>query len=193
MSAVPEHVLSLDEYFLLEEAGEIKHEYYQGDVYAMTGGSIVHNVIVANVVSRLHQQLRGKSCTVYPSDLRLKIEATGLYTYPDVLVICGAPHTADRRNDTATNPTVLIEVLSPSTESYDRGKKFQHYRSIDSLQEYLLIAQDGVHVEQYIRQEGGEWLLREFTRIDGVVHLASIECTLALAEVYEKVAFDEEG
>jgi len=191
MSAVPERFLSLEEYFLLEETGETKHEYYQGAAYAMTGGSLAHNLIVANIIGQLYRQLDGKACTVYPSDLRLKVEATGLYTYPDVLVICGPARTADRRNDTVTNPSVLIEVLSPSTEDYDRGKKFQHYRTIETLRDYLVIAQDSIHVEHYSRQEKHQWLLREFTQAEGVMHLASIGCSLPLAAVYEKVAFDE--
>ena len=131
--------------------------------------------------------LRGKSCTVYPSDLRLKVEATGLYTYPDVLVICGTPRNADRREDTITNPSVLIEVLSPGTEGYDRGKKFQHYRTIETLREYLVIAQESMRIEQYVRHEEHWWLLEEFTRGDQVIRLAAIDCTLALEEIYEKV------
>lgn len=192
MSAVPEQSLSLHEYFLLEEASETKHEYYQGACYAMSGGSVAHNLIVANVIGQLHAQLRGKSCAVYPSDLRLKVEATNLYTYPDASVICGPIRTADGRNDTVINPSVLIEVLSPSTEDYDRGKKFQHYRTIDTLQDYLIIAQDSPRIEHYTRQETHQWLLREFILIDEVIHLASIDCTLALAAIYEKVVVQKE-
>jgi Uma2 family endonuclease len=191
MSAVPDRFLSLEEYFQLGETSEVKHEYYQGASSAMTGTSIPHNLMVANVISTLHAQLRGKSCTVYPSDLRVKVEATGLYTYPDAQVICGSPRTAER-SDTVTNPTTLIEVLSPSTEGYDRGKKFQHYRAIETLRDYVVIAQDSVHVEHYTRQNERQWLLNDFTSLDQTVHLASIDCTLALAVIYEKITFVEE-
>ena len=191
MTAVPEPYITLQEYFLLEETGEIKHEYYDGAIFDMTGASVQHNLLVAAIIACLHPQLREKASSVFPSDLRVKVEATGLYTYPDVLVICGMPHTADGRGDTVTNPTVLIEVLSPSTEGYDRGGKFHHYRTIASLREYLLIAQESMHIEQYVRKKGNRWLLEEFTRADQVIRLASIDCTLALEMVYEKVALDK--
>ncbi|MHB0938752.1 MAG: Uma2 family endonuclease [Armatimonadota bacterium] len=193
MNAVPDRCLSLDDYFLLEETSEIKYEYYQGAAYAMTGASEAHNLIVANVISLLHPQLRGKSCRVYPSDFRLKVQSTGLYTYPDVMVICGPTRNAERRNDTATNPSVLIEVLSPSTEDYDRGKKFQHYRTVETLREYIVISQDSPRVEQYIRQDENRWLLQEFKQIDNIVTLTSIDCSLSLTAVYENVSFDENG
>jgi Uma2 family endonuclease len=191
MSIAPDRYISLDDYFLLEETGEIKHEYYQGAAYAMTSGSIAHNIIVANTISQIHAQLHAKSCTVFAINLRLKVEATGLYTYPDLTVICGPVRSADGRNDTITNPSVLIEVLSPSTEGYDRGRKFQHYRTIGTLRDYLLIAQDGMHIEQYSRQEEYQWLLQEYSPIDNIVHLASIDCSLALTAIYEEVRFTE--
>src|SRR5687768_4159928 len=131
MTAQPKDSISVDDYFELEAASDTKHEYCHGSVYAMTGASARHNLIVANVIAGLHGQLRGKRCSVYPSDLRVYIEATGLYTYPDVSVICGPLELTSGPLDTVTNPTVLVEVLSPSTEAYDRGKKFQHYRAIE--------------------------------------------------------------
>lgn len=191
MNAVPERYISLDEYFLLEEAGEGKHEYYSGAIYDMTGASRWHNLLAANVVGMLHAQLRGKSCTVYLSDLRLKVEATGLYTYPDAQVVCGDFHYADGRTDTVTNPTVIVEVLSPSTEAYDRGKKFQQYRTIASLREYLLISQDNMHVEHYQRQDEHRWQLTEYSQPAQQVVLTAIGCTLSLAAIYEKVEFEE--
>ena len=192
MGAVPEQYLSLQDYFELEATSETKHEYYLGVIYAMTGASVTHNLLVANVISNLHLQLRGKSCTVYPSDLRLKVEATGLYTYPDAQVICGNIQHADERKDIVINPTVLIEVLSPSTKNYDRGMKFQHYRTIETLREYLIIAQDSGRVEHYIRQEAHRWLLVELTFDDQEIRLDSIGCTLTLAAIYEKVSFAEQ-
>ena len=190
MNAVPENYLSLADYFTLEETGEVKHEFYRGAIYALAGASATHNLIVANVIGELHAQLHGKPCKVYPSDLRLKIEATELYTYPDAQVICQQLRFADGRQDTVTNPTVIIEVLSPGTEDYDRGKKFQHYRAIPSLRDYLVIAQDSARAEHYIRQEAQEWLLIEITNSAQAIPLKSIDCTLKLAAIYEDVLFE---
>jgi Uma2 family endonuclease len=190
MSAQPSQYLTLQQYFTLEESGDRKHEYYHGAIYAMTGASARHNLIVANLIGLLHGQLRGSSCRIFPSDLRLKIQATGLYTYPDISVICGGIQFGDGRQDTVTNPTVLIEVLSPSTENYDRGKKFEHYRTIESLQEYIVVAQDRVHIEQHIRQDEHRWLLVDFFAVDQIVQIGAVDCTLPVALVYEYVSFD---
>lgn len=192
MSAIPEQFLSLQDYFALEETGEVKHEFFRGAIYAMTGASARHNLIVANVIGDLHAQLHGKPCRVYPGDLRVKIEATGLYTYPDAQVICENPRYADARRDTVTDPSVIIEVLSPSTEDYDRGKKFQHYRTIETLREYLVIAQDTPRVEHYIRQDAQQWLLVEITRREQIIPLEAIDCTLTLTAIYEEVTFETE-
>lgn len=189
MAAQPHQHVSLDAYTDLEASTGLKHEYYRGSVYAMTGASPRHNLIVANVIALLHAQLRGRACTVYASDQRIKVEQTGLYTYPDISVICGDLRLDSAKRDTATNPTVLVEVLSPSTKDYDRGTKFQHYRTIDTLREYVVISQEMRHIEQYIRQSGDEWLLREFEQPEQVLGLESIGCTLDLQGVYEKVAF----
>ena len=185
MSAVPEQFMTLQEYFSFEEASDVKHEYFHGAIFAMTGASEPHNLIVANLIGNLHAQLRGKSCRVYPGDLRVKIEATGLYTYPDIQVICGQPRYADARKDTVTNPSVIIEVLSPSTEGYDHGVKFQHYRTIETLQEYLMIAQDTCRVEHYLRQDTQHWLLVEITRGEQEIALKAIDGRLSLTDIYE--------
>lgn len=190
MNALPEQYLSLDEYFKLEEASEIKHEYFQGAAFAMTGASENHNLIFGEVYRNLGNQLDGKPCRPYPADFRLKIEAVNLYTYPDLSVLCGETQLADGRRDTFLNPTVLIEVLSDSTEVYDRGKKFEFYRTIPSLQEYLLIAQDRPHVERY-RRHGHDWLFTEYSSLDDEVALESIECTLSIASLYKRVRFEE--
>lgn len=192
MSALPEQYLSLEEYFKLDETSDNKHEYYQGAVFAMTGASKNHNLITLDVGSSLLTQLTGKPCQPYPSDFRLKIEAFELYTYPDLSVICGDTQLADGRRDTFVNPTVLIEVLSESTETYDRGKKAEFYRTIPTLQEYLFIAQDRPHVERYRRQERG-WLFTEYWSLDEEVSLDFIGCTLSLAAIYRRVHFDESG
>lgn len=179
-----------EEYLKFERESEEKHEYFAGEIFAMTGASLNHNVITLNVGAMLHAQLRKRPCTVYPSDMRVKTPLRTLYTYPDISVVCGTPQLEDDKFDTLLNPIVIIEVLSPSTEMYDRGKKFQHYRTIPSLQEYLLIAQDSVRVEHYVRGEG-QWIFTDAANLDAVLKLPSIDCTLALSEVYEKVNFEE--
>ena len=145
-----------EEYLVYERDSITRHEYYNGRIYAMTGGTESHNLIAANTLATLHSQLRQRPCRVYQSDMRVRIDETGLNTYPDVLVICGQPQFTDTTRDTVTNPIVIIEVLSPSTERYDRGMKFQHYRTIETLQDYLLLAQDKQYIEHYSRRENGE-------------------------------------
>jgi len=191
MSALPERYISLEEYFKLDETGECKHEYYQGVVYALAGASENHNLIVAAVLSNLYNQLDGKPCRPYPGDFRLKIEAMNLYAYPDLSVICGDTQQADGRRDTFVNPTVLIEVISDSTEAYDRGKKTEFYRTIPSLKEYLLIDQHRPHIERY-RRHGHDWLFSEYSALDEEVALESIGCKLSLAAVYKQVQFEVE-
>lgn len=191
MSALPEEYISLEAYFELEEASETRHEYYQGKVYDLAGASADHNLITLDIGTSLNVQFNGKSCQPYSTDFRLKIEALKLYTFPDLSVVCGEPQCADGRKDTFTNPTVLIEVLSESTESYDRGKKTEFYRTIPTLQEYLLIAQDRPHVERY-RRQGSDWLLSEFSLMEDRVALESIDCILSLSAIYRRVRFDEE-
>lgn len=176
-----------EEYLALERRSDTKSEYFAGEIFAMGGASRWHNLIVTNCVRELSLQLKGRPCRVYPSDMRVKVSPTGLYTYPDVVVACGAEQFDDEQKDTLLNPIVLIEVLSESTEAYDRGGKFEQYRKLDSLTEYLLIAQDKPHVEHYVRQADGQWLFSDVSGLDGVVRLPSIECSLALAEVYDKV------
>lgn len=151
-----------------------------------------HNLVTGNSSASLHSQLRRRACTVYPSDMRVKVSPMGLYTYPDISIVCGAPRFEDDQRDTLLNPTVLVEVLSPSTENYDRGQKFQRYRALSSLAEYVLIAQDAMYVEHYARQHDGRWLLTEADGAEGVLELASIGCRLALVNVYEKVDFEDE-
>lgn len=192
MSAQPYEYLSLQQYFELEATSEIKHEYYRGATYAITGASARHNLIVANIIGLLHSQLRGSPCRVFPSDLRLKIEQTGLYTYPDVSVICGTIQFDAGRQDTVTNPSVLIEVLSPRTENYDRGKKFEHYRTIETLQVYIVVAQDRMHIEQYIRQDEHRWLLVDFFTPEQVLQIDTTDCNLPLADVYEYISFEDD-
>jgi Uma2 family endonuclease len=180
-----------EEYLALERQAEYKSEYFNGEIFAMTGASRRHNLVAANVLASLHGQLRKRPCEIYPSDMRVKVSPTGLYTYPDVVIVCGEPIFDDTQRDTLLNPTVLVEVLSKSTASYDRGEKFEHYRKLDSLAEYLVIAQNKYHVEHYIRQPDNRWLLSETDDIRETNHLSSIECDLALADIYDKVEVDK--
>lgn len=181
--------LTPEEYLALERKADIKSEYVDGEMFAMSGASRWHNLITGNLTGELRTQLKGRPCESYPNDQRVHIPATGLYTYPDVVVVCGEPRFEDEQLDTLLNPRVLIEVLSPTTESYDRGKKFEHYQSIDSLAEYLLVDQTRARVEHYVRQDGNQWLLTVLEGLDATVTLPSIQCELALAEVYDKVVF----
>ena len=192
MSALPQESTRMTEaeYLAFERTSEIKHEYLDGQIYAMTGASQAHNQICFNVGGILYRQLSQKPCQGYPSDMRVKVQATGLYTYPDLSVVCGDSQLADGEFDTLLNPTLIIEVLSPSTESYDRGKKFQHYRQLESLQDYVLIAQDSPRIERFTRQTDDTWLLTDAVGMDAALDLPSIGCTLTLADVYQKVTFE---
>ncbi len=184
-------VMTTEAYLEFERQSEIKHEYLNGEIFAMSGASERHNLIVLNTGASLHTQLRKRPCKAYPSDMRVRIKGTSFYTYPDLSAVCGNAEFEDDVLDTLLNPSVIIEVLSPSTENYNRGKKFQQYRKLDSLQDYVLIAQDSMRIEHYARQ-GEQWILTDVTSADGIVTLASIGCTLALSDVYEKVTFESD-
>lgn len=187
MSLQPKTHLTPEEYLAIERKAEYKSEYFNGEMFVMAGASERHALIVTNVVAELRGQLRHRPCTVYSTDLRVRVSPTGLYTYPDVIVVCGQAQFADDQKDTLLNPTLIVEVLSESTKDYDRGGKFEHYRSLASLSEYVLIAQDKYHVEHFVRQPDNRWLLWETNRLEDTIHLPSIECALALIEVYDKV------
>jgi Uma2 family endonuclease len=187
MSLQPKSLHTPEEYLVLERKAGYKSEYFAGEIFAMSGASEQHNLIVANVVATLHTQFRNRPCKVYASDMRVKVSPTGLYTYPDVVALCSEPRFDDDQKDTLLNPTVIIEVLSPSTEAYDRGDKFGHYRKLASLTEYVLISQEKIHIERYVRQPDNQWLLSETSGLHDTVQLPSINCTLVLDEVYEKV------
>ena len=190
MCALVNPRMSEQDYLAFERASEIKHEYFAGEIFAMSGASRAHNLICANTISILANHLREKPCELYPSDMRVRVSATGLYTYPDISVVCGKPQFADDRFDTLVNPTLLVEVLSPSTERYDRGRKFQDYRLLPSLQEYLLIAQDAPRIEHYLRQPDESWRLTDSQGLESSLILPTLDCTLALAEIYLKVTFE---
>lgn len=188
MSAEPaeKRVWTPEEYLAWERAQPEKHAFYQGEIFAMSGATREHNLLVSNLVTGLNVALRDRPCETYPSDMRVKVPATGLYTYPDVSVVCGEPRFEDDTFDTLLNPLVLVEVLSESTERYDRGEKFEQYRTIASLHDYVLLRQDRILVEHFAKQPGGAWLLREL-RAGGSLELASLGCALAVDELYRKV------
>ena len=186
-AAVQSH-LTPEEYLALERKATIKSEYLDGQMYAMSGASREHNIVCGNIFVALHLQLQERTCEIYSSEMRVKVSATGLYTYPDILVVCDEPRFEDASVDTLLNPTALFEVLSPSTEAYDRGAKFGYYRQLDSMQEYTLVSQDVMRVEHYLRQKE-QWILTEFSSPDDIVQLTSINCELPLREVYAKVEF----
>jgi Uma2 family endonuclease len=187
MSSQAQKHYTPEEYLALERQAQCKSEYYAGEIFAMAGASRWHNLIVTNVLRELSLQLKGRPCTTYPSDMRVKVSPTGLYTYPDVTVVCGEAQFEDNQQDTLLNPTLIVEVLSESTEAYDRGGKFAHYRKLTSLMEYVLITQTKPHIEHYVRQPDNRWLLSEVDSLPDAIHLPSIDCHLALAEVYDKV------
>jgi Uma2 family endonuclease len=179
--------LTPEEYLALERTAEYKSEYFAGEIFAMAGASERHVSIVANLMYMLVGQLKGRPCKAYANDLRLKVSPTGLYTYPDVLVVCGTPRFAGEQQDTLLNPVALIEVLSESTEAYDRGKKFDHYRALTSVSDYLLVSQDQHKIEHFVRQPDNRWLFAAYTALDDVVEIPSIACALPLRDVYDKV------
>ena len=152
MATVPKPRYSVADYLAMERRSETRHEFYAGEIFAMGGASERHVLIVTNTVREMSSQLKKKPCKVYSNGLRVKVNSTGLYTYPDVAVVCGEAQFDDQHFDTLLNPKVIIEVLSESTEAYDRGKKFEHYRKIESLTDYVLISQDAHHIEHYGRQ-----------------------------------------
>jgi Uma2 family endonuclease len=191
MSAAPKPYLTPAEYLANERLEEVKSEYYDGEVFAMSGGSRAHSKIAVNVAGELNSQLAERPCDVYNSDMRVQVAEEGPYTYPDVTVVCGEAQFADAEVDMLLNPTVLVEVLSPTTEAWDRGGKFEQYQQIASLQEYVLIAQDRPRVERYTRQTEGQWHYEVSTGLDDEVSLPSIGCELSMAEIYHKVTFPE--
>jgi Uma2 family endonuclease len=185
-SAAAKTIYTPQEYLAFERKSPIKHEYCDGSIFAMAGASREHNLITGNLSREIGTQLRDRPCEVYASDMRVLVGRTGLYTYPDVVAVCGEPRFEDSEVDTLLNPNVIVEVLSDSTEAYDRGKKFGHFRRLESLREYVLVAQDEVRVERYTRQ-GDEWILTELNSLEDTLRLESIGCTVAVREIYAKV------
>ncbi len=189
MSTVPVRKLTPEQYLEIERKAQFKSEFFRGEMFAMSGASYLHNLIHANLLRRLGERLEGSPCHPVGSDQRVLVPATGLYTYPDAVVVCDPPEFLDGHFDTLMNPKVLFEILSDSTEKYDRGTKSNHYRQIESLQEYVLVSQTDPHVEVFHRQPDGNWLLREARALDESITLHSVGITLPLCEIYLRVEF----
>ena len=185
----PEEYIAFERKFL-PDSEVVRHEYVNGELIAMSGASREHNLITINVSTALHTRLRGSRCETYANDMRVSIPAAKSYFYPDVGVVCEEPCFEDDVCDTLLNPIVVVEVLSSSTETYDRGEKFAHYRQLTSLQEYVLVAQDQIRVEHYRRQER-QWIFTDFQERDEVLPLPSLQCELPLQDIYERVAFPD--
>ena len=192
--ALPEQYLraTVEEYLTYERASPERCEYWGGHIYTMAGESYEHSTINANVTIRLGMQLLGKPCRVLSPNMKVRAARSGLYAYPDAAVVCGEATFHDARRDIVTNPTVIIEVLSPSTESYDRTEKFFRYQQLDSLIDYLLIAQNEPRIEHFARHDNGQWLYSIVRDLSANVALSAIDCTLRLSEVYDRIAFPEE-
>src|SRR5437868_44022 len=187
MASLPSYYLSPEEYLAVERKAEYKSEYVDGVMYAMAGGSERHNLIAANTIISIGVQLRASPCRVYPSDLKVRVPNSKKFFYPDVSVVCGETRFADDERDIVLNPILIVEVLSESTAAFDRGKKFQAYQQLESLQEYLLVAQDEYIVEHYLRQEQNHWLYTKVLGLEETLALPTLKCQLALSDIYSKV------
>lgn len=191
MVALPKKRWTAKEYLTFEAESEERHDFVDGEIYSMTGASEKHNLIMTNLIITVGSQLRKRPCKLYPSDMLVETAQTGDYHYPDISVVCGEAEIKHDKRDILVNPTLIIKVLSPSTEAYDRGKKFQNYQTLGSLQEYVLIAQDEARTERYLRQSDDQWLYSKAAGLEATIELSSIGCALTLADVYDKVTFEE--
>lgn len=186
---VRKHWIAPEDYLELERNAEFKSEYLEGQIFAMSGGSPEHSAITVNITRELSLQLKGRPCQAFSNDLKVRTSYTGLYAYPNLTVVCSEPIYHDEKRDIITNPVVIIEVLSPSTEAFDRGRKFAHYQNILSLLDYILIAQDQPWIDHYARQPNNRWLLTPVVGLESSLWIPSIECDLRLAEVYDRIVF----
>lgn len=182
---------SIQEYLRLEREAHQRHEYRDGEILAMAGGTADHSLIIANFIITAGIRLKGKPCRVYESNLRVCVARKTLYTYPDASIVCGSPEfdPEDEHHTTILNPRAVIEVVSPSTEGYDRGEKFRRYRDMDSLREYVLISPSEPRAETFFRQDDGAWLFNAFSGADGSARLQSVEVDLPLADLYAGIEF----
>jgi Uma2 family endonuclease len=193
MSTAAVKSYSVEEYLAIERASpEIKHEYDGGEIFVKSGLNSSHNLIVVNLLGELGSRLRSSDALVYPTGMRI-LTPSGLYAYPDGSVVCGGPKFAEDRNDTLLNPLIIVEVLSPTTAAYDRGRKFKHYQTIGSLREYVLVEQDQASIDHIARQNDGRWLITSLTGLDGALALPALDLSVPMAEIYAKVEFPPEA
>lgn len=189
--AQPKKYYTAEEYLALEEKAECKSEYYKGEIFAMAGGMADHSRIVRNMTTKLTNAFENKNCEAFSNEMRIWIDTADLFTYPDVVVFCGGLKYYENRRDTAINPLLIVEVLSESTQSYDRGEKFRFYQSIPSLREYLVVDQYKIHIEQFSLGKDGEWVLTEYDGADAVLRCTSVDFQIVLREIYHKVEFEK--
>lgn len=189
---------TVDEYLARERAAETRHEYLDGEILAMAGESLEHGTITVNLVGLFYLQLKGKPCQALTKDTKVRSgpiplsgrSTQGLFSYPDIVIVCGDPEFHDAYRDIILNPTAMVEVLSPATEAFDRGEKFSRYQTWNpTLSDYLLVLQDRPQIEHYRRQPDGSWIYRRYTGLEASVRLESLQCTLKLADVYDRVVF----
>lgn len=186
MSAQPKINITPEEYLIFERQADERHEFVEGIIYAMSGASRAHNIITVNIASAFNNQFKGRNCNVYASDMRVKVNQTD-YTYPDIVAVCGESELEDEHFDTLLNPTIIIEVLSKSTERYDKSKKADLYRTLDTVQDYILVAQSQYYIEHYQRQNQHQWLLTVLTDINQTLVLKSVDTKISVQDIYDKV------
>jgi len=187
MASNPVTRVTEEEYLAIDRAAEVRSEFFDGEIFAMSGGSMRHAQLQANLHGELYVALGGKDCRAFTSDFRVRVSPGRMYAYPDVTVVCGKPLLADERQDVLLNPAVIFEVLSPSTEQYDRGVKFQYYRGFESLTDYILVDQNQVRIEQYTRRDANTWTLRDYQRPEEELRIDSIHASLLLDRIYDQV------
>jgi len=183
----PEKKISLEEYFETEQRAEFKSEYYHGEIFAMTGASIAHNLIVSNIITALNNALSDSPCFVFPGDIKVQVDPALHYTYPDVSVVCSDIEFAENRKDTIVNPVVIFEVLSQPARDYDRGSKFKEYRKIKSLKDYVLVDQYSIFIEHFYKNESGFWILNEFEHVNDSLNICSLNIDICLSKIYNKI------
>jgi Uma2 family endonuclease len=186
MSTQPKPFISPEQYLELEARAEHKSEYYNGEMYLMAGANFDHTQITDNLSRMFGNEFLTRPCNVMTRDMRVRVASTGLYTYPDAILMCGEREWADPAHTTLLNPTVIIEVLSDSTEAYDRGEKFWHYRQVPSLREYILVSQKAFRIDQFLRQADGDWTLHSYDGLDDTLHVRAVGCSVPLREIYRK-------
>lgn len=190
MSTASQRKFTVAEYLVREERSETKHEYYQGEIFAMAGGSLRHAQLAAALIRLLGNKLQGKPCTPLGSDMRVSVAKFEFFAYPDITVLCGEPQFDPSDRNTITNPTAIIEVLSPSTERYDRTIKFASFRKMSSLKQYMLVSQEEARVESFVKDSGGAWQFIDAVGLEATIQFPPLQCELLLAEIYEGVALD---